>query len=174
MTSVRNALSNAAAVVRKPSRLMTGMVAPPAPGTLGHKAFTRLAGANVRVYRWSGGKVGGSLDGTPLLLLHHVGRKSGVARVMPLVYLPHGDDVVIVASMGGAPKSPAWFHNLRASPDTLVEIGRERRPVRARVVDSAEKAELWPKLVAQFPPFGGYQERTDRDIPVIVLERRPD
>ncbi len=165
-------LKNVAQVIRKPSRLMTGMLAPPEPGSLAHKAFTRLAGANVWVYRRSGGRVGGKLDGTPLLLLHHVGRKSGVARVMPLVCLPHGDDVVIVASMGGAPKSPAWFHNLKSSPETVVEIGSERRAVRARVVEPGEKAELWPQLLEQYPPFAGYQERTDRDIPVTVLERR--
>ena len=172
--AVRHALQNVAAVVRKPTRLMTEMLGPPAPGSLSHKAFTRLAVANVHVYRWSGGRVAGSLDGAPLLLLHHVGRKSRAARVMPLVYLPHGDDVVIVASMGGAPKSPAWFHNLTAAPDTLVEIGRERRAVRARVADAGEKARLWPLLVEQYPPFAGYQERTDRDIPVVVLERRGD
>ncbi len=167
-----SALRNVVEVVRKPSRLMTGMVAPPEPGSAAHKAFTRMASANVWVYRRTGGKVGGKLDGTPLLLLHHVGRRSGVARVMPLVYLPHGDDLVIVASMGGAPKSPAWFHNLKAAPDTMVEVGRERRSVRARVVEPDEKATLWPRLVEQYPPFAGYQKHTERDIPVVVLERR--
>jgi deazaflavin-dependent oxidoreductase (nitroreductase family) len=170
---VSNALSNAAAVIRKPSRLMTGMVPPPKPGTLGHRAFTHMARANVRVYRWTGGRLFGTLDGAPLLLLHHVGAKSGVARVMPLVYMPRGDDVVIVASMGGAPKSPAWFHNLKATPDTVVEIGRERRPVRARVAGPDERAELWPLLVEQYAPFAIYEQRTEREIPVLVLEPRP-
>lgn len=169
---MRHALQNAAGVVRRPTRLVTQVLAPPAPGSLGYRAFTRLAGAHVHVYRWSGGRIAGSLDGAPLLLLHHVGRRSGVARVTPLVHLQDGDDVVIVASMGGSPKSPAWFHNLTAEPDTVVEIGRERRPVHARVADVGEKARLWPLLMAQYPPFAAYQERTAREIPVIVLERR--
>ena len=166
------ALRAAAAVVRKPSLLITTLVRPPEPGSLAHKAFTKGARANVWIYRRTGGKVGGKLDGTPLLLLHHVGRKSGVARVMPLVYLPDGDNVVVVASMGGAPKSPAWFHNLTSTPDTLVEIGRERRSVRARIAEPDEKAALWPRLVEQYPPFAAYQQRTARDIPVLVLEPR--
>ena len=91
---------------------------------------------------------------------------------MPLVYMPHGEDIVIVASMGGAPKSPAWFHNLKATPDTLVEVGSERRPVRARVVAGEERAELWPLLVEQYAPFAIYEQRTEREIPVVVLERR--
>ena len=151
---------------------MTTLVGPPRPGTLAHKAFTKGARANVWIYRRTGGKVGGKLDGTPLLLLHHVGAKSGVARVMPLVYLPDGENIVVVASMGGAPTSPAWFHNLTANPDTLVEIGRERRSVRARVAGADEKAQLWPRLVEQYALFAAYQQRTERDIPVLVLEPR--
>jgi hypothetical protein len=87
---------------------------PPAPGSLGFKAWGVLTGLNTWVYRLSGGRIGGSMDRAPVLLLHHVGRKSGEERVAPLIYLPDGDDMV--ASYGGAPKNPAWFHNVRAKP----------------------------------------------------------
>jgi len=107
-----------------------------------------------------------------VLLLHHVGRRSGQRRVTPLLYLPDGDELVIVASMGGTPKNPAWFHNLEAAPDTEVEVGRERRPVRARVAGPQERAALWPRLVELYPSFATYQARAPREIPVVVLGRR--
>jgi deazaflavin-dependent oxidoreductase (nitroreductase family) len=92
--------------------------------------------------------------------------------VTPLLYLPDGDDVVIVASMGGTPKNPAWFHNITAEPETEVELGRERRPVVAVVAGEDEKARLWPLLVELYPAFAKYQARAPRDIPVVVLRRR--
>src|SRR3954447_12895586 len=130
---------------------LTTLTDPPQPGTRLFSVWKAITGQNVRVYRWTGGRVGGSLDGAPVLLLHHVGRKSGEERVAPLVYLADSDDLVIVASMGGTPKHPAWFHNLKAAPDTVVEVKRERRPVRARVADAEEKARLWPRLVELNP-----------------------
>jgi deazaflavin-dependent oxidoreductase (nitroreductase family) len=114
----------------------------------------------------------GSFDGNPVLLLHHVGRRSGEERVTPLLYMPDGDDLVIVASMGGTPKHPAWFLNLRERPDTEAEVGRERRPVRARVAGPEERERLWPRLVDGYPAFATYQARTEREIPVVVLARR--
>ena len=99
----------------------------------------------------------GSFDGNPVLLLHHVGRRSGEERVTPLLYLRDGDDLVIVGSMGGTPKHPAWFHNLTAQPATEVEVGRERRAVQARVAEPAERARLWPRLVEHYPAFDAYQ-----------------
>lgn len=133
----------------------------------------RLMGLHTFVYRASGGRLGHHLPGSPpMLLLDHVGAKSGVARTSPLVYVADGDNVVIIASKGGYPKHPAWYHNLRANPETTVRIGRELRPVRARVSAGEERSRLWPKAVATYGGYTGYQERTDREIPLVVLERR--
>jgi F420H(2)-dependent quinone reductase len=143
---------------------------PPKPGTALFKAWTAVVDVNTWAYRKSGGRVGGTFDRAPVLLLHHVGRKSGEARVAPVIYLQDGEDLVVVASFGGAPKHPAWFHNLRAKPETVVEIGRERRPVVAHVATPEERARLWPELTGLYPSFDDYQERTDgREIPLVIL-----
>ena len=107
-----------------------------------------------------------------MLLLDHTGARSGIERTTPLVYVLDGEDVVIVASKGGHPKHPAWFHNLKAHPETTVQIGRERRPVRARVATAAQRTRLWPKAVATYGGYQEYQERTPREIPLVVLEPR--
>jgi deazaflavin-dependent oxidoreductase (nitroreductase family) len=152
---------------------LTSSTRPPRPGTLGFKAWTAITRLNTVAYRLSGGRVGGTFDRAPVLLLHHVGRKSGEERVAPLIYLPDGDDLVIVASYGGAPKHPAWFHNVTASPDTTVELGRERRPVVAHVATAEERARLWPTLIGLYPAFADYQARSEgREIPLVVLKSR--
>jgi deazaflavin-dependent oxidoreductase (nitroreductase family) len=151
---------------------LTSASTPPTPGTLGFKAWNVMTRMNTWLYRLSGGRLGGSFDGAPVLLLHHVGAKSGKHRVAPLIYLPDGEDMVIVASYGGAPKNPAWFHNLRANPDTVVEVGRDRRPVTAHVAGDQERERLWGALVDIFPAYGDYQGRAERTIPVIVLKPR--
>src|SRR3954452_10436362 len=98
---------------------------------------------HARLYRATGGRVGGRLPGLPsLLLLDHVGARSGRRRTTPLVYMPVGDDLLIVASKGGHPRDPAWMHNLRAHPDTTVQLGRERRDVHAREASAAERERL--------------------------------
>ncbi len=131
----------------------------------------RLMGAHARVYRLTGGAVGHRFPGAPpILLLDHTGAKSGIRRTSPLAYVDDGRDVVIVASKGGFPKHPAWYHNLRAHPDTTVQVGRDRRSVRARVATAAERERLWPMAVATYSGYRGYQERTDREIPLVVLE----
>jgi deazaflavin-dependent oxidoreductase (nitroreductase family) len=158
--------------LRKPFSVLTGLGAPPRPGSLGFAAWKRLTSLNNAVYRLSGGRLLGSFDGNPVLLLHHVGRRSGEERVTPLLYLEDGDDLVIVASMGGTPKHPAWFHNVTARADTEVEVGSERRLVSARVADPEERARLWPRLVERYPAFGTYQSRAEREIPVVVLAPR--
>jgi deazaflavin-dependent oxidoreductase (nitroreductase family) len=107
-----------------------------------------------------------------MLLLDHVGAKSGTKRTVPLLYIRDGDDVVIVASKGGYRKHPAWFHNLRANPDTTVQIGSARRPVHARVASPDERKRLWPKAVSAYGDYARYQERTDREIPLVILQRR--
>jgi deazaflavin-dependent oxidoreductase (nitroreductase family) len=131
-------------------------------------AFTR---AHVLLYRLSGGRLGGTFRGAPVLLLSHVGRKSGRRRTNPLLYLWDGDDLVIVASKGGSARHPAWWVNLRASPTTTVEVGREKRTVTASQASPEEKARLWPRLVEMYPDYDKYQARTARDIPVVILRR---
>jgi F420H(2)-dependent quinone reductase len=152
-----------ASLLRKPFSVLTSLAQPPRPGTPGFALWKRFTGLNNAVFRLSGGRLLGTYDGNPVLLLHHVGRKSGEARVSPLLYLEDGDDLAIVGSMGGSPKDPAWVHNLRAAPDTEVELRGERRAVRAR---------LWPRLVESYPGFGTYQGRTEREIPVVILSPR--
>jgi len=97
---------------------------------------------------------------------------AGTKRTAPLLYIRDGDDVVIVASKGGHPKHPAWFHNLRANPDTTVQIGSERRPVHSRVATPEERERLWPTVVAAYGDYARYQRRTGREIPLVILERR--
>ena len=153
---------------------LTTATRPPKPGSPAFKAWTLITGLNTWAYRVSGGRLGGTFDSAPVLLLHHVGRKSGEARVAPLVYMPDGDDLVIVASYGGAPKHPAWFHNVTAAPETTIELGREQRPVVAHVATPDERARLWPTLIGMYPAFADYQARTGgREIPLVVLRTRP-
>ena len=125
------------------------------------------------VYRATGGLVGHRFPGLPpTLLLDHVGAKSGKRRTTPLLYVRDGENLVLVASKGGYPRHPAWFHNLRANPETTVQVGRRRRPVRARVAKPEERARLWPKAVETWAGYTDYQERTDREIPLVILEPR--
>lgn len=107
-----------------------------------------------------------------MLLLDHVGARSATRRTTPLVYVRDGEDVVLVASKGGYARHPAWFHNLRANPEAEVQIGPERRAVRARVATPDERQRLWPKAVATYAGYEGYQRRTERVIPLVVLEPR--
>ena len=134
----------------------------------------RLMAGHTAVYRATGGRIGHTLPGLPtMLLLDHVGARSGVRRTAPLLYFRDGDDLVIVASKGGYPKHPAWFHNLEANPETTVQVGMERRPVRARVATEEERERLWPRAVASYGGYRGYQERSKgRKIPLVILERR--
>jgi deazaflavin-dependent oxidoreductase (nitroreductase family) len=151
---------------------LTSAATPPKPGSAGFKVWGVITSLNTWLYRVSGGRIAGSMDRAPVLLLHHVGRKSGEERVAPLLYLPDGDDMVIIASYGGAPKHPAWYHNLKAKPETVVEVGRERRSVTAHVATEQERERLWPAVLELYPAYGDYQARTERTIPVIVLKSR--
>jgi deazaflavin-dependent oxidoreductase (nitroreductase family) len=124
-------------------------------------------------YRATGGRIGHRFPGAPpSLLLEHVGAKSGKKRTSPLVYAEDGRNVVIVASKGGYPKNPAWFHNLRTNPETTIQVGSERRPVRAHVANAEERRRLWPKVVQTYGGYADYQRRTEREIPLVVLEPR--
>lgn len=137
-------------------------------------ATRRFMGAHTFLYKRTGGRLGHSIPGVPgkMLLLDHVGAKSGQLRTSPLLYVEDGADVVIVASKGGFPKNPAWFHNLMAHPDTTVQIGSERRPVHARVARPAERDRLWEKADRAYRGYADYRARTDREIPLVVLEPR--
>ena len=129
---------------------------------LGTKLHTGL-------YRATGGRVGTQLLGAPMLLLETTGRKSGRVRTTPLLYLRDGENLVVVASNGGAPRDPDWWLNLRANPEATVELDGNRRRMRAEKADPGEKARLWPRLVGMYGSYEDYQRKTDREIPVIVL-----
>jgi F420H(2)-dependent quinone reductase len=122
------------------------------------------------LYRASKGKVGGTMRGAPVLLLTTTGRKSGKKRTTPLLYGSAGDDLVVVASVGGAPKNPAWYWNLQGG-QAEVQVGGERRRVRARDAEGEERERLWRQMVGVYPPYADYQTKTTRQIPVVVLER---
>jgi deazaflavin-dependent oxidoreductase (nitroreductase family) len=123
-------------------------------------------------FRANAGKVGGMFEGKNVLLLTTVGAKSGEERLSPLVYTRDGDRYVIAASMGGAPKNPAWFHNLVANPKVTVEAGTETFEATATVItDRAERDRLYAGMIAHAEGFADYEKKTDRLIPVVVLER---
>jgi deazaflavin-dependent oxidoreductase (nitroreductase family) len=108
-----------------------------------------------------------------MLLLDHVGAKSGTKRSSPPLYVPDGPNLVIIASKGGFPKHPAWYHNLKANPETHVQVGRERRPVHARVATPEERERLWPRVVEEYRSYADYQARSrGREIPLVILEPR--
>lgn len=138
-------------------------------------ALVRLMGGHTKVYRATRGVIGHRIPGlAPMLLLDHVGARSGARRTSPLLYVEDGPTLFIVASKGGYEKHPGWLHNLRAHPDTTVQIGARRQAVHAREATAAERARLWPKAVAAYSGYSGYQARTQREIPLVILERQGD
>jgi len=127
----------------------------------------------IEEFRSNEGRVGGFLAGTPMILIHHIGAKSGIERVSPLACSPQGDGrFAIVAASGGSPTHPDWYYNLKASPRITVEVGTQTFTVLAEELDDAARAELWPKLVAESPAVGEHQTRTTRQIPVFMLTRQ--
>jgi deazaflavin-dependent oxidoreductase (nitroreductase family) len=139
-----------------------------------------MSKVNVAAFRATNGRLGskwrigaGWKKPVPVLLLEHVGRKSGRTFTSPLLYLEDGRDVVIVASQGGLPKNPQWYANLAAHPDTRISLrGEKNRPVRARTATPDEREALWPRLVDLYADFAKYQKWTERTIPVVILEPR--
>lgn len=121
-------------------------------------------------FRANDGKVGGHFEGRPLLLLHHVGAKSGVERVNPLVYLPLDASYAVFATNSGEERHPGWYHNLRANPSTTVEVGSRAIAVVAREAEGAERREIWSRQVETAPAFAELQAKTVREIPVLVLD----
>ncbi len=128
--------------------------------------------AIIEEFRSHGGKVGGPFEGAPLLLLTSTGAKSGESRTTPVMYLPDGERMVIFASKAGAPTNPSWYHNLLAKPDATVEVGTETIDVAARVASGEERERLFSRQAERYPQFADYAQKTTRQIPVVVLERR--
>ncbi len=125
------------------------------------------------LFRISRGKIGGKGLGMPVLVLTTTGAKSGAPRsVMLTSPLQLGDSYVLVASRGGDDENPAWLHNLRAHPAVEIELDGRTRPMTARVADAEERAELWPRIIADHANYASYQSKTDREIPVVVLDPR--
>jgi len=125
---------------------------------------------NVPLYRVSGGRLMGKVNEAPVLLLTTTGRKSGQQRTAPVVYLAEGESYVVIGSNAGHSRTPAWSLNLKATPEAEVEVGRRRVPVRARVAEGEERADLWRRHNVQYSGFDEYEARTDRDIALFVLE----
>ncbi|MHA6798814.1 nitroreductase family deazaflavin-dependent oxidoreductase [Bounagaea algeriensis] len=133
----------------------------------------KITGLHIAAYRATNGKIGHSAPGLPtMLLLQHVGARSGTRRTTPLLYTRDGENLVLVASKGGYSKHPAWYHNLRAHPDTTVQLKAEILPVHAHVATPEERRRLWPHVVGTYSQYERYQQRTAREIPLVVLEPR--
>jgi deazaflavin-dependent oxidoreductase (nitroreductase family) len=125
----------------------------------------------IEEFRANAGKVGGQFEGAPLLLLHTTGAKSGKERVNPVMYRREGDDLVVFGSKGGMPTHPDWYHNVVANPRATVEVGTETFDVEARVADGEERDRIWNAHKQEWPPFADYEAKTDRQIPVVLLQR---
>ncbi|HTK62849.1 MAG TPA: nitroreductase family deazaflavin-dependent oxidoreductase [Pseudonocardia sp.] len=133
------------------------------------KVFSRL---NQRIYRWSGGRLLGKLNGYEVCVVTMTGAKTGQTRVVPLMYVPYGDGVILVGSQGGTPKSPPWVHNLVANPDIEVQHKSRKMRLKARRASAREKQGVWPVCCQHYPDYELYQQRTERDIPVFICEPR--
>ena len=130
----------------------------------------KVAGTLHRLlYRWSGGRIGGTFRGGPILLLTTRGRKTGHQRTWPLCYLVTGDELVLVASAGGAPRHPAWYLNLRANPRVSIQLEDKTLTMLARTAGGEERARLWERAVRQYPVCAAYQRKSGREIPVVIL-----
>jgi deazaflavin-dependent oxidoreductase (nitroreductase family) len=133
-----------------------------------------ITGFHHALLRASGGRIGNKLAGMPVVVLETTGRKSGEPRrTMLTAPVVDGETVVLVASYGGDDRHPAWYLNLTANPDVSVELGGQRRSMTARTATAEEKAALWPRITKTYKGYAGYQKRTDRDIPVVLLTPRP-
>ena len=122
----------------------------------------------IKEFRENGGKVKGW---APLILLTTKGAKTGQTHIIPLMYVPYGNQILAIASKGGAVKHPEWYHNVLAHPDVTVEVGDEKFETTARILSGAEREKAFEKAVEVFPPYGKYQKKAPREIPVIALER---
>jgi deazaflavin-dependent oxidoreductase (nitroreductase family) len=132
---------------------------------------TALNAGVVQEYRSSGGHLSGQMAAFRMVLVHHKGAKSGVERVNPVAYRDAGGNIAIFASNGGRKENPGWYYNLLAHPETVIELGTETFPVRARVASGEERTEIWEAQKADVPMFAEYETTTPREIPVVILER---
>jgi F420H(2)-dependent quinone reductase len=145
------------------------------PDQVGRDAAVRsfLRQTHAALYRATGGRIGHHVPGhPPMLLLAHVGAKSGKRRISGLTYLPHDGGFVVVGSNGGGARSPGWVYNLRAFPDTEVQVGSEKIKVHAREADDGERQRLWPEAARYHPAWGQFQQRTPRALPIVILTPR--
>ena len=134
--------------------------------------MTEFDRRTVEEFRANGGRAGGALAGTPLVLIHHIGARSGTAHVTPVAYSAQGDGLIaIVASNGGSPRHPAWYHNLKANPAITVELGSRTFTATAEEQAGPARAELWSRLVEEFPDLAEFAAGTDRSIPLFLLRR---
>ncbi len=127
--------------------------------------------AIIEEFRANAGKVGGNFEGAPILLLHTTGAKSGQERVNPMMYRQAGDDIAVFASKAGAPTNPDWYHNLVAHPDVTAEVGTQTLSYVAREAKGDERTAIWEAQKKEYPGFAEYEEKTTRQIPVVVLSR---
>jgi deazaflavin-dependent oxidoreductase (nitroreductase family) len=127
----------------------------------------------IEEFRANAGLLGGQFEGAPMLLLHTTGARSGARRVNPMMYQAVGDGWAVFASKAGSPTNPDWYHNLLANSDDVeIEVGADKVPVQARVLTGAERDGVWSVQKQRYPGFAEYEANTDREIPVILLERR--
>ncbi|HTO70582.1 MAG TPA: nitroreductase family deazaflavin-dependent oxidoreductase [Myxococcota bacterium] len=133
---------------------------------LAMRAFIAAHGA---LYAWTDGRIGGRMGALRILLLTTTGRRTGKPRTVPLVFFEDGERLVVIASKGGAPADPAWWVNLQKQPEALVQIGGEKRRMRARLASNEERARLWPRIKHENPAYAEYEKRTSREIPVVLL-----
>ncbi len=127
-------------------------------------------GAHRAVYSLSDGRIGGRMGAQRILLLTTTGRRSGEQRTVPLVFFEDGERLVLIASNGGAPHDPLWWQNLKQNPEALVQVDAEKRRMRARVASTEERARLWPRVKQENPAYAGYERKTTREIPVVLLQ----
>ncbi len=137
------------------------------------KAVQLMNGVVMFLYRASGGRVANRMQKAPIMLLTTVGSKSGKERTNPVLYVTDGEDLVTVASAGGAPKNPQWFVNLMHHPEAVVTIGKEKRKVSGRMASPEERSRLWQRLTAAYSAYEEYAKKTKREIPVVILTPAP-
>jgi len=125
----------------------------------------------IEEFRANAGQVGGPFEGAPLLLLHSTGAKTGAERVSPVMYQQVGGDWAVFASKAGADSNPAWYYNLVANPQARIEVGTETIDVTARLTGDDEREPIWVAQKAAYPGFAGYEQKTSRQIPVVLLTR---
>ena len=140
-----------------------------------HTAMKQLSRAHVGLYRRTRGKLGATMPVSarlwlPVCLLTHAGRKSGIPRVTPLLFMPDAERVVLFAAQGGLPQNPQWYLNLKADPDCTIQVGSQVRRLKARTASAAEREALWPRMKQHYPGWGAYQSWCEREIPVVICE----